>query len=249
MFGDPVMALPGREPTIPALLITPLRRRHGVGIVPRLRILDLGRHPKVHICRSVLGYERAIGHYALVEPGHRRRRQTPMALTTSLLVLALLLSTCSSTRGKSTTATSPPPAIRVSGPSSTTTTAPLISNCGHLYTARGLSGVTQIGGCAASLSVEHVVQARVGVGDVFQLASIREIDGTPDVQAPTSDNPAIIQRTAASNRGGDATYRALTPGLATLRTSSIFCNGGPIDPMRPSQRICPVIQVTVEPVP
>src|SRR5437764_6765041 len=104
-----------------------------------------------------------------------------MPLTPRVLVLALLVSACSSSSGKSTT-------------------PPIISNCGHLYTARGLSGVIQIGGCAGSLSVEHVVQARVGVGDVFQLASMREIDGTPDMQAPTSDNPAIIQRTATSNR-------------------------------------------------
>ena len=94
-----------------------------------------------------------------------------------------------------------------------------------------------------------VSQARVGVGDVFQLASIREVDGTPEMRAPTSDNPDVVERIEISNRGGDAAYRALSPGKATLRTSTAFCNGGPIDKKQPRQRICPVVQVTVEPRP
>jgi hypothetical protein len=124
-----------------------------------------------------------------------------------------------------------------------------VSNCGFLYTAHGLSGVVEIGGCGGSLSPQHVTQARISVGDVFQLVSVTELDGTPDVEAPTSDNPDVVKSTEISNRGGDATYRALTPGMATLRTSSSVCNGGPIDTTRPGRRICPVVQVTVQTTP
>lgn len=193
-----------------------------------------------------------IGHCALVEPGHRRRRPTPVTRTTCVLVLAALLSACSSSSGNSATPTSAlpkPSALRVARPSSTTTSAPVVSNCGYLYAVHGLSDVVQIGGCAGSLSSEDATQARVSVGDVFQLVSVTDFDGSPEVQAPTSDNPDIVKRIESSNRGGDATYRALTPGTTTLRTSTSVCNGGPIDTTRPYQRICPVVQVTVEPTP
>jgi hypothetical protein len=124
-----------------------------------------------------------------------------------------------------------------------------VSNCGYLYTARGLSDVVRIGGCAASLSAEHVAEARIGVGDAFRIASVAQLDGTPEVQAPTSDHPDIVERTETSNRGGDAMYRALMPGTATLTTSTLFCDRGPIDATQPQHRICPVVRITVERAP
>jgi hypothetical protein len=89
----------------------------------------------------------------------------------------------------------------------------------------------------------------------LQLTSITEQDGTPIMQAPTSVNPHVVKLIETSNRGGDARYRAMTPGTATLRTATSVCNGGPIDTTQPQipggvpKRICPVVQVTVEPTP
>ena len=176
----------------------------------------------------------------------------------SMVALVVLLAGCTSSHDGA--ASTPKP---TSGSSATVATAvPLppssndalaTSSCGNLYRLHGLGPVVSVGGCAGSLSVKNVVQVQARVGDTFQMISIREQNGTPDMQAPTSDDPGVVARVAITHQGGDATYRALTAGSATLRTSTVFCNDGPIDTTQPQtpgrvpRRICPVVQVTVKP--
>jgi hypothetical protein len=179
---------------------------------------------------------------------HGIHRTAPVGLA----ILALVSAACSATSHASSPTTQ---AARPAGPRSTTVSTAVVSHCGYLYTLQGPNGVLQIGGCAGSLSPKYVTQIRVRVGDDFQLASITEQDGTPDMQAPTSANPDVVKLVHTWNRGGDAQYRAITTGTATLRTATSVCNGGPIDTTRPQipgrvpKRICPVVQVTVEPTP
>jgi hypothetical protein len=71
------------------------------------------------------------------------------------------------------------------------------------------------------------------------------------MRAPTSSNPSVVALVRVYGQGGDGDYRATAVGAATLVTSSIVCNGGPVDstattrPGVPPARICPVVQVTV----
>jgi hypothetical protein len=144
-------------------------------------------------------------------------------------------------------------ATAVPPPPSSNAALSTVSSCGNLYRLYGLGPVVSVGGCAGSLAVKYSVHVQARVGDTFQMISIREQNGTPDMQAPTSDDPGVVARVAITHQGGDATYRAVAAGSATLRTSTVFCNGGPIDttqlqtPGRVPRRICPVVQVTVKP--
>jgi hypothetical protein len=131
--------------------------------------------------------------------------------------------------------------------------APAISHCGFLYTLRSLSGETRLGGCSGSLLAAKPAALTVRQGMTFNILSVTETNGRPNMRAPTSSNPSVVAVTRVYGQGGNGEYRATGIGSATLITSSIVCNGGPVDstattpPGVPPARICPVVQVTVVP--
>ncbi len=152
------------------------------------------------------------------------------ALAAAGLLLPLAAFACSSTHGPA--------------PSTTTT-------CGYLYTLHISTGVTRIGECAGTLSPSSQ-EVTVRSGETFDIDSVTEAaSGLPDMTAPVSTDPRVVALVQVSGHGGNGRYRAVTVGMATLVTSSIYCNGGPVDSTAttrvgsPPLRVCPVIRVQV----
>jgi len=126
-----------------------------------------------------------------------------------------------------------------------------ISHCGFVYTLRASGGATHIGSCAGSLSAT-AQQVTVRAGQTFEIDSVTEAaTGLPDMNAPVSSDPAVVALVRVFGQGGNGKYRAIAAGAATLVTSTIYCNGGPVDPTAttrpgsPRLRVCPVVRVQV----
>ena len=125
---------------------------------------------------------------------------------------------------------------------------PVASGCGYLYTLVAPSGTSEIGGCAGSLSTTPV-DLVIHQGQTFQIVSATHYVGTAVMHTPTSDDPSVVALVSASYTTGH--YLGVRVGEATVSTSSIFCQGGPIDPKAttkpntPPPRICPVVHVQV----
>lgn len=125
---------------------------------------------------------------------------------------------------------------------------PVASGCGYLYTLVAPSGTSQIGGCAGSLSTTPV-DLVIGQGQTFQIVSATDLGGTATMKVPTSDAPSVVALVQASHTTGR--YLGKDLGEATISTTSILCNGGPIDSTAttganiPPPRICPVVRVQV----
>lgn len=124
------------------------------------------------------------------------------------------------------------------------------TTCAFAYTVHAPGHTLQLGTCGGGLGM-HPATLRIRHGRTFELTSITEQSGEPDFRAPTTNNAAVVIRTAVSGRGGDGRYQATGHGTATLSTSSIFCDGGPRDTSatgdhhNPPLRICPVLRVIV----
>jgi len=131
--------------------------------------------------------------------------------------------------------------------------APAVSHCAFLYRLRSPSAESRIGTCSDNLFAANPAALTVRKGVTFHLLSVTEANGRPDMRAPTSTNPSVVAVVRVYGQGGNGQYRAVGVGTTTLITSSIACNGGPVDttattrPGLPPARICPVVQVTVVP--
>jgi hypothetical protein len=125
---------------------------------------------------------------------------------------------------------------------------PVAGGCGYLYTLVAPSGTSEIGGCAGSLSTTPV-DLVIRQGQTFQIVSVTDLGGTASMKVPTSDAPSVVALVHASHTTGR--YLGIDVGEATVSTTSILCNGGPIDSTAtsaaniPAPRICPVVQVQV----
>lgn len=125
---------------------------------------------------------------------------------------------------------------------------PVAGGCRYPYTLVAPNGTSEIGGCAGSLSTTPA-DLQIRQGDTFQLVSGTDYVGTVVMHAPTSDDPGVVALVKASRTTGY--YRGVSPGEATISTTSIFCSGGPIDSTAttkqnvPPPRICPVLRIQV----
>src|SRR5439155_22705667 len=103
--------------------------------------------------------------------------------------------------------------------------APAISHCGVLYTLRSPSGDTRLGACSGSLLAAKPAALTVRQGMTFNILSVTETNGRPDMRAPTSSNSSVVAVVRVYGQGGNGEYRAVGVGTTTLITSSVVCNG------------------------
>jgi hypothetical protein len=143
------------------------------------------------------------------------------------------------------------PAVALGSCSSPTHRTPEASSCGYAYFLYLGSQTVGLGTCAGNIPATPM-EITASVGQRFEVKSVTEGSGRPDYTAPTSGSPTVVTLLSISGYGGDGSYIATKPGIASLFTRSASCLGGsPGSTVSQGgsslARVCAVLQVNVVP--